>query len=451
MKKVLIVSPHFPPINAPDHQRVRMSLPYLREFGWDPTILAVRPEFVEGGVLDPLLEVTVPNDIDVVRGRAIPYGLTRRLGLGSLALRALPYLWRAGNRLLAAREFDLAFFSTTMFPVMILGPIWKRRFGVPYIVDIQDPWRNDYYERTKTIPPGGWLKYAVSKLIARIFEPRVMRQASAMVVVSSNYAEQILRRYSFLRRQHFTTLPFGAPEHDYELLDRLKAKPAICPDAVRRNIVYVGAAGPYMEKALRLLFSAMRDIRRREPNRWSRIHFRFIGTTYAPYGQAKKVIEPIAQHCGVADLVSEQTDRIPYFEALATLRASDGLLILGSDSEGYNPSKIYPYILAGRPILAILHEQSPAIEILHRTNAATILTFNNYTSSPTVETAKALRTFISAVETNDVPSTNWEAIVPFTAREATRQLCEVFDDVVEGVTQPTSFRRCPSDVQHSKS
>ena len=27
-RRVLIVSPHFPPINAPDHQRVRMSLPY---------------------------------------------------------------------------------------------------------------------------------------------------------------------------------------------------------------------------------------------------------------------------------------------------------------------------------------------------------------------------------------------------------------------------------------
>ena len=41
--RVLIVSPHFPPVNAPDHQRVRMSLPYLGEFGWEGHVLAVVP------------------------------------------------------------------------------------------------------------------------------------------------------------------------------------------------------------------------------------------------------------------------------------------------------------------------------------------------------------------------------------------------------------------------
>ena len=45
--RVLIVSPHFPPVNAPDHQRVRMSLPYLGEFGWEGHVLTVAPEFVE--------------------------------------------------------------------------------------------------------------------------------------------------------------------------------------------------------------------------------------------------------------------------------------------------------------------------------------------------------------------------------------------------------------------
>ena len=119
-RKVLIVSPHFPPINAPDHQRVRMALPHFAEFGWEPTVLAVRPECVEG-VLDPRLEQSLPGDARVVRTGAWPSGFTRKFGLGSLALRALPYLFAQGNRLLAFRKFDLVFFSTTMFPVMALG------------------------------------------------------------------------------------------------------------------------------------------------------------------------------------------------------------------------------------------------------------------------------------------------------------------------------------------
>jgi hypothetical protein len=35
MKRVLVVTPRFPPVNAPDHQRARLMLPFLREFGWE--------------------------------------------------------------------------------------------------------------------------------------------------------------------------------------------------------------------------------------------------------------------------------------------------------------------------------------------------------------------------------------------------------------------------------
>jgi hypothetical protein len=64
--RVLIVSPHFPPVNAPDHQRVRMSLPYLGEFGWEAHVLAVDPRYVEG-FRDPGLLQTVPDDVPVTR------------------------------------------------------------------------------------------------------------------------------------------------------------------------------------------------------------------------------------------------------------------------------------------------------------------------------------------------------------------------------------------------
>ena len=47
MKNVLIISPRFPPLNAADHQRVRMALPYFREYDWEPTVLCVDAQFVE--------------------------------------------------------------------------------------------------------------------------------------------------------------------------------------------------------------------------------------------------------------------------------------------------------------------------------------------------------------------------------------------------------------------
>src|SRR5271157_1900814 len=110
--RVLIVSPHFPPVNAPDHQRVRMSLPHLGEFGWEAHVLAVDPRFVEAGA-DPDLVATLPPATPVTRVGALPAGLTRRLGLGNLGLRAFWTLRGAGNRLLREGRFDLVYFSTT--------------------------------------------------------------------------------------------------------------------------------------------------------------------------------------------------------------------------------------------------------------------------------------------------------------------------------------------------
>ena len=41
LRKVLIVSPHFPPVNAPDMQRTRLALPYLRACGWELSLIHI--------------------------------------------------------------------------------------------------------------------------------------------------------------------------------------------------------------------------------------------------------------------------------------------------------------------------------------------------------------------------------------------------------------------------
>ena len=108
MKKVLIVSPHFPPINAPDMQRVRLALPYLRVNGWEPTVLAVAPDCIEGGVRDPLLEQTYPADVQVIRVKGLSPRATRWAGFGNLWFRCGGEL-RRRRELLAAERFDLVF------------------------------------------------------------------------------------------------------------------------------------------------------------------------------------------------------------------------------------------------------------------------------------------------------------------------------------------------------
>ncbi|MBA2744374.1 MAG: hypothetical protein H0U43_08745 [Chthoniobacterales bacterium] len=430
-----------------------MSLPYLKEFGWAATVLAVEPAGIEGATMDPLLESTLPRDVPIYRFGSVRSAVTRMLGLGNLAMRSLPYLWRAGNRLLSgqlrapswklqAPPFDLVYFSTTQFPVMILGFVWKKKFNVPYVVDFQDPWLDDYYERTATEPPGGKLRYRASRFLASRLEPRVMRDVAEIISVSPSYVDTLHDRYPHLRTDQFTVLPFGAPEKDFEMLQSLDVQQHVFdPADGKQHWIYAGAVGKIMETALQLLFGAIQERRIREPNAWRDVRLHFIGTSYAPGGRAKKTVEPIAAACGVADIVQEQTSRRPYFEMLRALTEADALLVIGSDSPSYSASKLYPYILAKRPMLSILHRDSPAVDILRRCRAGEIVTFDparlDESRSAMSEALKMLKEKVESrkakvIEGEDQTDVDWDEFQQYTAREMTRRQCEVFDRAVGG-------------------
>src|SRR5581483_5647318 len=198
-KRLLIVSPHFPPINAPDMQRARMSLSHYRAAGWEPIVLTV-DEREQEGVREPELLQSIPADIEVNRAGALPLRWTRRLGLTNLGLRAWLHLFFAGSRLIRRQKIDLVFFSNTQFVTFLLGRFWRCRFGVPYVIDVQDPWRTNYYERPNSRRPAGVWKYQAARVMAWLLEGRSFRRAAGVISVSPQYLHDFQGRYSWFGR-----------------------------------------------------------------------------------------------------------------------------------------------------------------------------------------------------------------------------------------------------------
>lgn len=377
MKRVLIVSPHFPPINAPDMQRVRMSLPYYRAAGWEPVVLAVSPDRVEG-VVEAELLATVPAEVRVIRCSAMAVRWTRRIGLGSLALRSLRALDRAGSKLLTQEAYDLVFFSNTQFMTFTLGPRWQRRFGVPYVIDIQDPWRTDYYERKGSRkPPGGW-KYQFARLQARLFEGPTYRGAAGLMSVSGHYLDDVRQRYPAFASPT-TVIPFGASRAD---LDAARSGPASPHAFLRRpgelHVVYTGASGPVTPHALTVLFDGLREHRKNAPDRAARLRLHFFGTSYVAPGQGNESVVPLARACGVADLVDEVPHRLGHLESIRLQSEADVLLLPGSSDLAYSPSKIYPYFLSGKPILGLVFRDSVLERVLDELNCAHLVRFREH-------------------------------------------------------------------------
>ncbi len=416
-----------------------MSLPYLEEFGWEASVLTVRTEDATG-VYDPLLLKTVPERVDVVATKALPAKVTQRFGLGTLGWRCLPYLEKAGANLLKQQAFDLIYFSTTAFPTLSLAAKWYRQFRIPYIIDFQDPWLSDYHKQNNTTPPGGQLKYRLNQLFAQWQEPKALRQVSHVISVSPEYPKVLCDRYPWLKPEQCTELPFGAPQADFELLPSLGVEQKIFdPKDGFRHWVYVGRGGADMSAALRLLFSGIQQLRQASASLWQPTKLHFIGTSYAPENKAVETIMPIARELGLEDIVEERTQRIPYFEAMKVLVESDAILLIGSDDPGYTASKLYPCILAKRPILAVFHQQSSVVNILRQSKAGRAVTFDGSQNvSKRLASMKADLEWLSSLPQQYQPETNWLSFEPYTAKKMTQKQCEIFDRCVAETVGVTS-------------
>lgn len=427
MKKVLIITPNWPPIICPDMQRVRIVLPFLHIFGWEPLILKINPEEQEGAK-DYQLAQTLPTGVKTWQANCIPKKFVRWFGLNNAGLRSFFHLAHLGSQIIKKEKPYLVFFSTTTFPLMILGWYWHSWHNMPYILDFQDPWYNDYYKQKGKIisPPGGRLKYGVSQLLARILEPLALRKVRHVISVSPAYPQLLLKRYRWLKDSQFTVIPFGSAETDFEYLHKFPIHNTLFDNEDGdQHWVYVGRGGIDMAFALRALFMALKQKREHSPDQLSKVKLHFIGTDYAPGNLARKTVEPIAKECGVEDMVEEYPNRIPYFQALQCLLDADALIVPGSDDPGYTASKIYPYILVNKPLLAIFHENSSVVDVLKTTLVGIVVTF--VTKDDVIRVSQEIeRRWLSSLPPPK-PMTNWQAFAPYTAREMAKKLCEVFD------------------------
>ena len=72
IRRLLIVSPHFPPLNAPDHQRVRMSLPHYAACGWEPVVLCIARDRQSGVMEEDLAARAEDLAAGIEMGRQSP-------------------------------------------------------------------------------------------------------------------------------------------------------------------------------------------------------------------------------------------------------------------------------------------------------------------------------------------------------------------------------------------
>lgn len=445
IRKVLMIAPHFPPDTGAATHRVRLLAPHLRDYGWEPTVLTV-DRTRSGGRQDPELEELVPPSLRVVRAAAWSEAWTRKLGIGDLGLRSFVGLFKEASWLLRNESYDALFI--TIFPTYpaLLGPLLKARFKVPFVLDYIDPWVSAW---GKTVGGGKNgaidLKSRLTRVAALALEPVAARSADAITAVSAGTYEMIKARIPATRGKPSAAIPYGGEASDFIYLrSSPRPNPYFDPGDGASHICYVGTLLPLGFETLRAVLKALAELRDSRSDIYDRIRLHFFGTSNQTVGDPAQRVTPVAREIGVENVVTEHPLRVGYLDALTIQTQASAILLMGSSEPHYTASKLYPALLAGRPLIAVYHRQSSVAEIMAQVTHPPRAQLVTYSGDDPAEThsgeiAEALLKATSAPATDTI---EWEPVEleKFSARSLAGELARVLDIVAGGSGSPRQLR-----------
>jgi hypothetical protein len=366
MKKILIISPHFPPSNLAAVHRSRLFAQHLPAFGWEPIILMVDEKYYEEK-LDHNLEKLLPQGLRIEKTKA--FHVTKPRLIGDIGLRAFFQLYKKAKQLIEKEKIDFLYIPIPSFYVALLGRWLHKTTGVKYGVDYIDPWVHHFPGSDKLFS-----RHWFSTKIAKFLEPIAIKKAALITGVAEGYYKGVIERNpSLLKTCTFGAMPYGGEISDYEKLATLNIEPYLFeskPDKIQ--LVYAGAMLPKAYSILEKIFQSIQE----NVETFKNVELHFIGTGKSVNDANSYTIKPLAEKYGLWQKNAfEYAKRIPYLDVLVHLNIADGVFILGSTEPHYTPSKSYQAVLSHKPIIAVLHKQSTAVEVLQKSKAGVVLAF----------------------------------------------------------------------------
>ncbi len=356
MRKLLMLAYYFPPLGGAGVQRSAKFAKYLARAGWEIKVISVVPPAYEPS--DPSLER------EIVRERISVTRTPIREAFRSLD--RIPGGWRAravlqdwflfpdrtaawfGPAYQAAASFceknpGIPVFSTSApYTAHLIGLALKRRFGSPWIADFRDEWTQNPYLGY----PSPW-----HRMRHRNVERQVLTGADLVLSVSDRITEG-LRWLAPGAAGQFVTIPNGFDPEDFETLQP--------PFGRQWAITHVGTLNKARAGLIRPLLEQLRKMVDSGQIPPDQLRVRLVGSgTYPDLEELRT---------GYTEVI----DYLPHQQALNLMAASD-LLILAESNPAAFTGKIFEYLGVRRPVIGLVHPDSPAAGLIQEANAGWVL------------------------------------------------------------------------------
>ena len=424
MKTILIIYPHFPPSNLAGVHRARLFAQHLPSFGWEPIVLTVHQKYYEEA-LDINLEKLLPPTLRIEKVKA--FKVTKPRLIGDIGLRASFQLYKKAKQLINSEKVDFLYIPIPSFYCALLGRWLHQSTGIKYGIDYIDPWVH-YFPGSDRFFSRHWF----STKIAKILEPVAVKKASLITGVAEGYYKGALERNRhLLQRAIFGAMPYGGEKEDHIKIKGLGIDSYLFEGkAGKIKLVYAGAMLPKAYDVLEEIFKVIKQ----QSLLFQNVEFHFIGTGKKINDPGSFTIKPMAEKYGLwKTTIFEYPQRIPYLDVLVHLDSADAVFILGSTEPHYTPSKVYQGILAGKPILAVLHAKSSAAAIIEEAVAGKVLTFNGAEDITSIyqNFATAWQQFTHYLATFNPENVNQIAFNKYSAHAVTKELADLLNRVVK--------------------
>jgi len=411
-RTVLMIAFHFPPIDTSSGmQRTLRFAQHLPKFGWRPIVLTITPRAY--GAKSQSSGNEIPKDLEV--HRAFGLDAARQLSIfgrypASLAIPDRWATWRfraipTALRIIRDRSVHVIWSTFPIATAHRVGLEVARRSDLPWIAEFRDPmWQGDY-------PPGQRLNRAWKSLEVDIFG-----RANRVVVTTAGAASEYTSRFSNFDPTRIALIENGYDEETFQratkgLLAGAATKGALVT-LLHSGIVYKSERDPSQ------LFAAISSMKRK--GCISGGNFRLVFRACGHEAEYRRDLEIL----GIQDVVSLEPS-IDYIAALREMLVTDGLLILqAANCNAQVPAKLYEYLRADRPILALTDPGGDTAKTLESAGVGLVARLD---SADDIE--RALLRFIDQIRNDTWSRVAPKAVARYSREAQTGQLAKLLGDV----------------------
>ena len=420
-KKILIITYYWPPCGGAGVQRWLKFTKYMPEFGWEPYVLTVDPDYARYPAIDESLKKDINPSLEVYKTKALNYfrfgksvkssvNVTSGSDTGNNSINNRVARFIRGNffipdprkgwnryalRIAAEliRKEDINYVVTTSPPhsTQLIGLKLKSLFpGIKWICDLRDPWTDIYYYDNFH---GTW----PARLYDSKLENKVLRKADSIISVGHHLADIFSKKLQDAGKK-IAVITNGYDEEDFS---SLKKNP---PSTL--TLTYVGSLSD--QYPVESITESLREL----SDQGIDFKFRFVGV--CPAGIKRKIASALPEDSFY--YLSYRSHR----EALTAMITSSVLLVLIPDNEDNKmiiTGKLFEYLRTELHILAIGPEDGEAASIISECKAGRI--FNK-------EDIKGITAFLSSDEINEI---SYEAPEKYDRRMLTARLAEMLESL----------------------